>query len=516
MEGPSPRKVVPLYSRTNAPRPEPADPEPAQYPGQGKLVSASRRRFSYRQAPGWLKITGIVVGAALVAALGFGGYWAWRLQSNITTSALGAGGQRSEGPINDKTDRLQVLILGTDTRDGKNGDFGTADQSTGYGQSDVMMLLDISADNQDVNVVSFPRDLLVDVPTCTDQETGLEYPARRNAMINSAMAEAGIGCAVDTVNNVTGFEIDHFMMADFNSVKELSNTVGGVEVCVDSAVYDPDSGLRLPAGSSSVQGDQALAFLRTRYGFADGGDLGRIQAQQAFLGSLTRKLKDEGTLSDPQKVLGIADTVTRNLTVDKGLASIPALLTIADRLKNIDPAKVNFITVPTVPAANPNRLQLAEPAAGNLFAALMQSADLSGPAPAPDAPSSPAPQPEYDKALQPITVANGTSIVGRSNDIAAILAGTGFTNVTRIAAQPTDETVIYYGADFDDVAADLAAVFGLPPANVLAAPGVQGVQLYLGIDFTTGDQPTLPAPSTRDVVSQTAQDQKCQSVNTFR
>ena len=104
---------------------------------------------------------------------------------------------------------------------------------------------------------------------------------------------------MDTVNKITGLEIDHFMMADFNAVKELSNAVGGVEVCISDAVYDPDSRLRLPAGNSQVQGEQALAFLRTRHAFADGGDLGRIKAQQGFLSSLTRKIKDDGTLSNP-------------------------------------------------------------------------------------------------------------------------------------------------------------------------------------------------------------------------
>ncbi len=168
---------------------------------------------------------------------------------------------------------------------------------------------------------------------------------------------------MDTVNKITGLEIDHFMMADFNAVKELSNAVGGVEVCISDAVYDPDSRLRLPAGNSQVQGEQALAFLRTRHAFADGGDLGRIKAQQGFLSSLTRKIKDDGTLSDPQKMLKIADVVTQNLTVDDGLASVPSLLTIGNRLKDIDISKVAFVAVPTTPApADPNRLAVAEPA----------------------------------------------------------------------------------------------------------------------------------------------------------
>ena len=294
--------------------------------------------------------------------------------------------------MDDSRDRMQILILGSDTRDGKNAQYGTSDDATGYGHSDVMMLMDISADNKRVNVVSFPRDLLVDTPKCTDQETKKEFPAQQNVMINAAMSEAGIGCAVDTVNKLTGLEIDHFMMADFNAVKELSNTVGGVDVCISDAVYDPDSRLRLPKGTSTVQGEQALAFLRTRHAFADGGDLGRIKAQQGFLSSLTRKMKDDGTLSNPGKMLEIADVVTRNLTIDEGLASIPTLLTVGNRLKDIDVGKVAFVAVPTVPAdSDPNRLQVAEPAASQLFEAMRKDVDLTDPTatPSPSAPASP-------------------------------------------------------------------------------------------------------------------------------
>jgi LCP family protein required for cell wall assembly len=501
-----------MSARYGKPSSASGPPEAAAYPGQGMLVDASRGNG---RRPRWLRITGIAAVAVLLGVIAFSGYWLWRLQSNITTSALGAGGLRTEGPVDNSKDRLQILVLGSDTRSGKNGKYGTADQSSGYGQSDVMMLLDISADNNHVNVISFPRDLLVDVPACMDRTTNQQHEARHNVMINSAMADAGIGCAVDTVNKLSGMEVDHSMMADFNAVKELSNTVGGVDVCVNAAVSDPESGLHLPKGTSQVQGDQALAFLRTRHAFADGGDLGRIKAQQSFLASLTRKLKADGTLGNPQKVLAIADTVTKNLTVDDGLASVPTMLTLAERLKNVDPAKVNFITVPTVPApADPNRLALDEPAATDLFAALRRNPDLTQTTPA--EPASPVPskavKPGYDKALQPVTVANGTAVPGRSNDIAALLSGAGYTKLVRIQAQARAQTMVYYGSGYQDVAGDVAAVFGLPAASVQQASDVQGVQLYAGEDFATGAKPA-PAASGGNVVAQTANEQTCQPTN---
>jgi hypothetical protein len=334
---------------------------------------------------------------------------------------------------------------------------------------------------------------------------------------------------VDTVNKLTGMEVDHFMMADFNAVKELSNAVGGVSVCISDAVYDPDSRLRLPKGTSQVQGEQALAFLRTRHAFGDGGDLGRIKAQQGFLSSLTRKIKDDGTLSNPAKLLNIADVITKNLTVDDGLASVPSMITIANRLKTIDVGKVAFVAMPTVPAtSDPNRLEAA-PAAAQLFAALRKDVDLTDPdgkekpspsaTPTPSASSTPKATPKptataapYDKALQPITVANGTGSAGRTQEIVDAVVAGGFTQVGQLEADTTAKTMVYYGPEFADVAADVAALFGIPAAQVAPSSGVAGVQLYLGSDFPSGTKygkTTVP----KDVVNQTAGDTVCQQAN---
>jgi anionic cell wall polymer biosynthesis LytR-Cps2A-Psr (LCP) family protein len=104
--------------------------------------------------PQWLKVTTAVVSILVVGGLAFAGFWYFRLQSNISKAPLSAGSGSTEGAVNDSTDRMQILILGSDTRDGKNSEYGTAEDSSGYGQSDVMLLMDISADNKRVNVIS--------------------------------------------------------------------------------------------------------------------------------------------------------------------------------------------------------------------------------------------------------------------------------------------------------------------------------------------------------------------------
>ena len=469
-----------------------------------------------------LRLVSLVVITAVAAVVAFGGFWAVRLITNVDSFDLSAGGERSEGVTDDRTDRLQILVLGSDTRSGSNDGYGAEEDSEGYGQSDVMMLVDISEDNDTINVLSFPRDLLVDIPSCTDKQSGQAFDARPGAMINSAMRDAGPGCAVDTVNAVTGLEVDHFMLADFHAVTELSNAVGGVDVCVTEAVDEPKSGLKLPAGTSSVQGEQALAFLRARAAFGDGGDLGRIQAQQAFLGSLARKVTDEGTLRNPQRILRIADALTRNLTVDSGLASIPAMVTIADRLKDIDPADVNFIAVPTVPAADPNRLQLDGQTASALFAVLRESADLTTPvsderedhSPTGDEDGSTGAPKDTSASDVPVTVADGTADPALVPAAVEALHDAGFTGAQAMPAPATPVTGIYYSEGFADAAAAVAAALGVPVTTVSSDDSIYGVQIYVGTDAEDGlDQ--LAAPDVTGTVNQTADQVSCQDTNPF-
>ncbi|WP_427017971.1 LCP family protein [Pseudarthrobacter sp. P1] len=501
-------------------------------------VPAGRHFRAHRSVALWLKIVATATAVALLAGAGVVAVLVLRLQGNVTVSDLnaGVGAAAAASKANDSTDPLQILILGTDTRDGANSEYGNANDSTGNGQSDVMLLMNISADNKRVTVTSFPRDLMMPIPSCRDPKTGEATQAMSMGQLNGALSVAGPGCTVAAINEATGLNIDHFMLADFTAVKELSNALGGVEVCVDHAMDDFDgSHLVLPAGKSLVQGEQALAFLRTRHSFGTSSDLDRIQAQQYFLGSMVRKIKSDDTLNNLPKVYGIADTITKNLTIDSGLANIPSMVALADRLKKVDLAGVAFITVPYEAfVGDTNRVQLKEPEAAQLFAGLRDDANFTGTAPAsasPTAPPSAAPSsaapsvpattapvppaaPAYNTAIQPVTVVNGSGLAGRATEILAVLQGAGYTNSFEgrpVATAST--TTIAYGADFADVAADVAALYGIPATALAADPTINGVQLRLGADFISGTKygtNVLPP----DIVASTADDaEKCLVVN---
>ncbi|GAA4656344.1 hypothetical protein GCM10025779_19970 [Arthrobacter cryoconiti] len=241
-----------------------------------------------------------------------------------------------------------------------------------------MMAVHISGDRQRMSVVSIPRDTMAPFPGCVDAAGGPPWPAMETQILNVALKMGGPSCLRKTVGDLTGVSFEHFMIADFHAVVDLTNTVGGVQVCVNKAIDDADSRLHLPAGNSTIQGEDALAFLRTRSAFGDASDLSRIAAQQGFLSSLVRKIKSEKTLTDVPKLYSIADTVTKNVTIDKGLANIPALLQLASRLKNINPANVTFVTVPHEPYVyDPNRVQIQQEPAKKLFSTIIADQDIS-------------------------------------------------------------------------------------------------------------------------------------------
>ncbi|MCC3265117.1 LCP family protein [Arthrobacter gengyunqii] len=465
-----------------------------------------------------LRAIALTLSLTLVSGLVFVAVQAIRLQQNFETRPLNLGSkQESALPVDANTDPLQILVLGTDNREGQDSN-----------NSDVMMLVNMAADRSHVTVVSFPRDLLVPLPECLDPETGAVYPAMELGQLNGALGNGGPGCTVAAINELTGLSIDHFMMADFNAVKELSNTLGGVEVCVNQPVEDELSGLSLPAGVSSVQGDQALAFLRTRHGFGNGGDEGRIRAQQSFLASMVRKVNEEGTLNNLPKLYSIAETVTRNLTVDKELTEVSSLIALAGRMKDVDLGRVAFVTAPVVPYEyDNNRLVLDEALSAPLFSALAEDRDITEPAPEPEstspdgttdpaAPSDPAPA--IDPAAIPVTILDATGSTSdtgtdsRDQALAAHLLSLGYAQASAggqtAAASPA--TQIFYAPGYQEMAEQVAAALAVPAVQVVASNLVYGVSVQVGQDFATGN--TMPdAGDVGGLTGQTAAQVTCQS-----
>jgi LCP family protein required for cell wall assembly len=325
----------------------------------------------------------VSVAVLLVAA----GGWAASsyLTGNIRTSALddGLGPRGGERANAAGQTPMNILVIGSDARTtAEDRAIGGYDGSAA--NADVLMLVHLSADRSSATVLSIPRDTFTPLPACRDPKTGHIYPAEASALINSSLGRGGPGCAVAAVQQLTGAVIDHFVMVDFAGLVSMSDAVGGVSVCVDNDVYDPYSQLKLSKGTHILRGPAALEFLRTRHGFGDGSDLGRVAAQHVFLAALIQKLESGNTLDNPVTVLGLANAATRALTVDPGLASTSALVTVAGQVGDVPADKITFLVMPNeLDPADTMGLIPLQPGAHQVFQAVdndrpISSASASG------------------------------------------------------------------------------------------------------------------------------------------
>ena len=136
-------------------------------------------------------------------------------------------------------------------------------------------------------------------------------------------------------------------MIDFKGVIEMSNAIGGVEVCVAKEINDPYTQTYLQPGKYTLQGKAALQFLRTRHGVGDGSDLARISNQQVFLTSLVRKIKSGGVLTNPVKLYALANAAARNMKLSASLTDLNTMVAIAGGLKDVELNKMVFLQVPS-------------------------------------------------------------------------------------------------------------------------------------------------------------------------
>ncbi|MGV8969823.1 MAG: LCP family protein [Microbacteriaceae bacterium] len=315
--------------------------------GSTKTLGIARHGRLRKQGP-WATIMSFVA-AGLAVVLVSGGALAAivvsQLNSNIDVVTLVG---ETEGPppsIGEFEGGFNMLIVGSDKCEDDDGCRGKGGRGSSN-LNDVTMLLHVSADQTNAVAVSFPRDLVVPIPSCPDPEGGRASYAMSGRPINETLYYGGLACTVLTVENLTGLDIQFAGLITFNGVIEMTNAVGGVDVCLTDAVKDKYTGLDVPAGYSNLAGWDALAFLRSRHGVGDGSDLTRISSQQVYLSSLVRTLKSSDTLSDLFKVYSIAQAATSNMELSQGLANTDTLVSIAMALKDIPLENVTFVQFP--------------------------------------------------------------------------------------------------------------------------------------------------------------------------
>lgn len=327
-------------------------------------------------------IIGVVLAVALVSGAGVAGFALWNAADTIASKSVELGDEEllppSMGAIEGD---VTMLLVGTDSCDGQDiALFPRCAEDDGGERNDVTMLVRISDNPRRVTVVSIPRDMLVSLPACP-KDGGGQWPAESSAMMNASYTHGGLPCSVLTVEKLTGVDIQYAAAVRWTGVINLSDAVGGVDVCVQGDIDDGHTGLHLTAGTHTLQGAEALQFLRIRHGIGDGSDLGRISNQQQFMSSLVRKLQSDEVLTNPTTLFTFASVAMQQvssgqLVLSQGLANPTRMVQIAMALKSVPFEDFVFVQYPTTYTSDFTRVLPVREDAEALFAALAENKAL--------------------------------------------------------------------------------------------------------------------------------------------
>ncbi|MBR8742245.1 LCP family protein [Nocardiopsis sp. MG754419] len=360
----------------------------------GKGRKGRRRRL--RRVVLWTAAS-LAVLMCLGAATAYGYYHS--LRSGMMQHDIGSVLSEEDRP--DKiSDAVNILFIGSD---------GYEEDSPAYSQefegerSDSLMLAHISPD-QRVSVISFPRDSLVQLPEC-DAYAQTEGTYGYFGMINAALYHGGPPCVLRTIESLTDIRVDHFVHLSFASFRDVVDAMGGVDMCIPEPLEDKRAKLDLDAGDQTLDGEQALSFVRARYDIGDGGDIGRIDRQQMFLAALADQVTSSDVLTSPNKLNGILQAVAQHSATDREL-SLDRMLSIAVTMADVDLSDIAFHTVPWYQAPyDPNRVMWHEEDAAELFQAVREDRPLpelfaADDSPFPQEPPTASPTPADPSALE--------------------------------------------------------------------------------------------------------------------
>ena len=304
---------------------------------------------SQKRTGGWRLVTSLALGVVAVLVVSLGtvlGLTVQNLQSSIVTVELPGAPDPLLPTIGEIEGGFNVLVVGSDTRVGQGDQFEFVDSEL----NDVNLLVHVSENHDRAVVISFPRDLLLDVPACP-QADGTASEPKEMQPLNTTMGIGGLPCVALSLEELTGLEIGYAGLMTFTGVAQLSTAVGGVEVCVSAPLVDPWSGVNLPeAGYHTLEGGQALAFLRTRKGVGDGSDLSRISSQQVYMAALVRTLQQDGVLNSVERLYGIARVAADTMVLSTSLGSLDVMVAMARALRGIPNENILFIQYPVLDA----------------------------------------------------------------------------------------------------------------------------------------------------------------------
>ncbi|MBJ7291832.1 LCP family protein, partial [Williamsia sp.] len=532
--------------------PVPADPEPSDTtrasghrrrrnagpsvlpPSDARLAEAGRRQRRKHTATTVGRV--FIAVACVMALIGTGSAWGYLRLTNGDFRQVDATRpddvniRQKDKQYGDQT----YLIVGTDTRVGKNGKVGAGTTADAEGaRSDTVILVNVPANRSRVVAVSFPRDLQIDRPECKgwDNNTGTYtsdvVPAETGAKLNTAYGDGGPACAVEVIQQLSGLNINHFIAMDFYGFEQVVNKLGGVQVCSPTPLYDYELGQILSkAGSQKVTGKRALNYVRARTVDTEGnGDYGRIKRQQLFLSSLLRGMLSSQVLTNPLKLNGIIKTFIGNSFVDQ--VTTEDLVNLGQSLQGLQAGRVTFLTTPTsgtTTDGSNNEIPRTDDI-NAIFDAIINDEQLPGEqkaaAPSSSRPSSSSSSSSATTSTTPaaptqitanattpgnigVRVLNGTGTAGLASTVSDRMSQLGF-DVRGVADASENQTatVVRYGPGQQAAAATVASMITgavIQPDRTVKS----GVEVLLGSDYP-GELKPVPDAGTRLTVTENPQ-----------
>lgn len=400
---------------------------------------------------------------------------------------------------------MDILMIGTDGRAGT--DIPEEDQTGGLQNTDTMMLIHVPADGSRASIVSFPRDTYVELPNGENSKLNAAYAFGYNdapeGSTEQQRKDAGRNNLIQTINILSGVQIDHFVEVTLAGFRDLTKAVGGVEVNLCAPVDDSYSGANFPAGKQHLDENQALAFVRQRHGLPN-GDLDRIKRQQYFMGAMIREVLDQGMLDllNLDKLNELIDALANTISYDAGLNP----LQLAEQLRNIAAGDVEFRTIPLATPAEdkiPGIGDVLLPADEQQMKAFFNG--LSEPAKPSESPESESGSesgspstssaPAIDPASITVDVYDGTQTPGLADQVSAALTAAGFAIDNRSPALTSDYDVteVHYATGMEAQANAVAAA--LPGATLVADDTTPTGKILVVVGASYGSPDATAAPT---------------------
>ncbi len=312
-----------------------------------------------------LVLTGALVFVAVAAGAVYLDFKSKITVSDVSDLVVGGPAQEEakdpDDPFAGKA--LNILVMGTDYRDAENA--ALAGEAEGM-RSDTTFIVHVSGDRTRMEVVSIPRDSLVDVPACNLPDGTMSSP-QRNVMFNSAF-EIGSGgvddidhaaaCTITAVLALTGVPVTNHVVVKMSGVIGVVDAIGGVTMCFPEDVVGGKNSpeLYIPAGEQKLDGTTSISFLRARkgqgMGLEMGSDLARIARQQAFIDSALREVLSKNVVTNSPQLYGLIEAVLSSISADPTLADPTALAGLAYSLRGIDTSRIAFTELPVVTASS--------------------------------------------------------------------------------------------------------------------------------------------------------------------